>query len=247
MSLNRTLSNAQLLIELLAERGPLTPADIAAQTGIARSSVYRLAEGLAAVGLADLLPDSRIRLGNQWMHVADAVEPAMKEWSEARRVLDMLADETGQTIYLSVLRGEQAICLAWAQGRGIDLLVLKPGRTLPLYAGAAGRNILAHSPELVDRVLADAPLPALTTRTLTDAKALRADIDQSLAEGHTFSDEDVTIGIAAIGVPVMNGSRFMGCLSAAGLADDIRGQRTALVVSLSDAAAELAATPPLEQ
>lgn len=237
---NRTFVSAQSLIELLAELGPLTPADISARTGVARSSVYRLAEGLAAVGLTESLPDSRIGLGNRWLRLADAVQPAMSEWAEAPRILGELAARTGQTIFLSVPRGKQAICIAWVQGRGIDLLVLKPGRSLPLYAGAAGRNILANTGELIEPLLTSAPFPALTTKTLTTADELQADIARTLAEGYTMSDEDVTIGIGAIGVPVFGADGLLGCLSAAGLVQDIRAGETNFLPALRAAAHELA-------
>jgi len=239
MNANRTLANAQAVIELLAESGALSPADIAQDTGIARSSVYRLTEGLAAVGLAEVLPDSRVQLTRRWLHLADAVEPAMKEWALARRVLDGLSEQTGQTAFLTVRRGVEAICIAWAQGRGIDLLILKPGRSLPLYAGAAGRMILAHSPELAAVLLPDAPFEPFTDRTLTDAAELHADIARTLEEGCTFSDEDVTLGIGALGVPVLRDGGFLGCISVAGLSGDIRSGRAELLNHLRRASSDI--------
>jgi IclR family acetate operon transcriptional repressor len=227
------------MIEMLSERGPLSPAEIALATGVARSSVYRLAEGLTAVGLAEFLPDARIALSNRWLRLADAVLPGMREWSRAEEVLQGLAASTGQTIYVSALRASSAVCIAWAQGRGIDLLVLKPGRTLPLYAGGAGRNILAHSPQLVDAILAETPLPVLTSHTLVTERQLRKDIANTLALGYTVSDEDVTVGIGAIGVPVFGPAGYLGCLSAAGLAQDMRQHRDSLVVALRAGAVDL--------
>ena len=41
-------------------------------------------------------------------------------------------------------RDDHAVCVDWAQGRGINVLILKPGRWLPLHAGAAGRVTLAY-------------------------------------------------------------------------------------------------------
>lgn len=244
MKPNKTLTNAQDVITVLAERGPLLPAAIATATGVARSSVYRLTEGLVTVGLATILPDSRVQLSNRWLHLADAVLPGMQEWSSAQTVLDGVAADTGQTAYLSVLRGDRAVCIAWAQGRGIDLLVLKPGRTLPLYAGGAGRNILAHTPQCMERVLTQAPFSAFTPHTLTEKGSLRADVEQTLASGHTLSDEDVTIGIGAIGVAVRQGGQYLGCLSIGGLIDDIRADLDRLVARVQSGADRLAAGDP---
>lgn len=236
MNGNRTLTSTQRVIEALAENGALSPAEIAAHVDVARSSVYRLTEGLVTVGLAEYLPDSRVVLSNRWLHLADAVEPAMNEWTRARAVLDQLAETTGQTSFLSVRRNEQAICIAWSPARGIDLLILKPGRTLPLYAGAAGRNILAHSPDLLDDYLAKTPLPALTSSTLTSSEALAEDIDRTRETGFTFSDEDVTVGIGALGTATFRNDEFAGCISIGGLIGDFHTRLPEFQQALQQAA-----------
>jgi Transcriptional regulator len=110
-----------------------------------------------------------------------------------------------------------------------------------MYAGAAGRSILANSPQLIDTVLAAAPYPALTAHTLTDASALRADIDESRRSGFTISNEDVTIGIGAVGVPILRGDVLLGCISVGGLIDDILRDQDAIVSVLSVSATELGA------
>lgn len=241
MNPGRTLSSAQAVIDALAAAGALSPAEIAHRTGIARSSVYRLVEGLVGVGLAVTSEGGTVELSRRWLRLADAVEPAMTEWGRAREVLDDLAARTGQTAYLSVPRDGEAVCLAWAQGRGIDLLILKPGRSLPVHVGAAGRVILAHLPDLAVDVLAAAPHPSFTEHTLTERSALRADIARSQEQGWTLSEEDATIGIGAVGVPVVRDGALLGCLSLAGLIDDIRRDREGLVRALDRAAAELVA------
>jgi DNA-binding IclR family transcriptional regulator len=237
----RVLANADAVISLLAEQGPTSPADIAEATGVARSSVYRLVEGLAAVGWTDILQDSRVQLSMRWLRLADAVAPAMPEWAGAQAVLGSVAEATSQTAFLTVRRTTGAVCIAWAQGRGIDLLELKPGRVLPFHAGAAGRTILAHSPDIIDAVLAQAPRPRLTEKTLHTEQQLREDITRSLADGFTVSDEDVTIGIGAIGVPIIARGSLVGCLSVGGLSADIRSGTPGIVTVLTATAHELAA------
>ena len=68
------------------------------------------------------------------------------------------------------------MCIDWAQGQAINVLLLKPGRSLPLFAGAEGRVALAFGLEDVDAYLAQAPFPAFNSRTLTTAAKLRRDI-----------------------------------------------------------------------
>ena len=236
------LQKSSDLIGLLAGRGPLTPAEIAEEIGMPRSSVYRLAEALGQVKMTETLSDSRIKVSLRWLHLADAARAAMEEWKGARSVLDELARDTGQTTFLSVPRSDEAVCIDWSQGRGINVLILKPGRALPLYAGAAGRVTLAFRDEDPADYLTRAPFPAFTRRTLQTASQLRRDIDGIRARGFSISDEDVTAGIGALGVPVFGAGNIMrGALSLAGLAEEIRTSRFELVDHLKDSATALAA------
>lgn len=235
------LQKAADLVALLAERGPLAPPEIAERIGMPRSSVYRLAEALAQARLTVTLPDSRIKVSERWLSLADAARVAMSEWTGARTVLDELARDTGQTVFLSVPRGDQVVCIDWSQGRAFNVLLLKPGRTLPLYAGAEGRAALAFGDDdLAAEYLARAPFPVLTAATVAGADELRRDRAETRARGFSVSDEDVTDGIGALGVPVVGrGGVLAGVLSLAGLADDVRSRRDELAERLRKGAAEL--------
>lgn len=241
---NKVLANATAVIDLLAREGSLSPAEIAAETGIARSSVYRLVDALVSIRLVEpaaAAAGSRVRLHRRWLQLADAAALGLTEWEGAQGVLDEVASDTGLTAYLTVREGDRATCVAWAQGGGIDLMELRPGRSLPLSAGASGRCFLAFDPAAAERVLESADLPMLTERTLVDARALRADIAASRKRGYTISDEDVTIGVGAIGVPLIRDGRMVGCLSLGGLADVVRDGQAELAERIARAAERLVA------
>jgi DNA-binding IclR family transcriptional regulator len=233
------LQRSSNLVHLLAERGPLSTADAAEQIGMPRPSLYRLSDALTQARLIEPTADGRLRASLHWLRLADAARRGMTEWSGARTVLDDLASTTGQTVYLSVPRADQAVCIDWSRGRGVNVLALKPGRTLPLYAGAAGRVTLAFRPEPVEEYLQRAPFPPFTEHTLTRASELRADVAATRNRGYSVSDEDVTPGIGALGVPLNNDGTFRGALSIAGLAEDLRAEREKFTAALLSSAARL--------
>jgi IclR family acetate operon transcriptional repressor len=237
------LQHSSSLIQLLAERGPLPMAAIAEEIGIPRPSVYRLADALAQARLLEYAPEGRLRVSLRWLTLSDATRSGMREWSGARPLLDELADRTGLTIYLSVPQADRAICIDWSPGRAISVLALKPGRTLPLYAGAAGRVTLAYRPEPLEDYLRAAPFPLLTSHTLTTAEELRADVEAIRLRGYSVSDEDVTLGIGALGAPLTSrDGMFVGALSLAGLTEDLRVRRAMLSAELLDYAEQLSAS-----
>jgi IclR family acetate operon transcriptional repressor len=238
----RVLANTRDLIDLLSQTGPLTLAEIAEAIRIPRPSVYRLVDGLNAIDLTVTMPDSRVALSLRWLRIADDARAAMKEWSGAATALTDLVDATGQTAFLSVLRDDSAVCIDWVQGRGIGVLILKPGRALPLNAGAAGRVLLAYAAD-ADAYLGDAPFERFTSTTLITAEELRADIVKTLEQGYVVSDQDATEGIGALGMPILTKSGIArACLSIGGLSDDMRSRQAEFLEALGTTARRLAAS-----
>lgn len=217
----RALANVDDVVRLLAREGGLSPAEISEQLGIPRPSVYRLLDGLGAIGLTEPIQDSVTRLSLRWLHLADRARASVVEWRGVSEVLAEVVEETGLTAYFSVLRGDEAVCLEWKQGRGIGVLALRPGRSLPLHAGAAGRTLLAFVADLDDYLEKATPL-SLTTRTLVTEPELREDIEVTRERGYVLSEGDVTDGIGALGVPVRaRAGRQVAALSLAGLVDEV--------------------------
>lgn len=236
----RVLANSMAVVEALAERGDLSPAELAEATGLPRPSVYRFVDGLKTVGLATTTDENRARLSVKWLHLADAARDAMTEWASARRVLDDLADGTEQTAFLTVPRGDEALCIDWAPGRGIGVLTLAPGRALPLYAGGAGRLVLAYARDVDDYLEHGPERRPLTSETITDAGALRADVERTREQGFTLSLDDATIGIGALAFPVFGGDGgLLGCLSVAGRSVDVRERQDEFTAAARAAVAEL--------
>ena len=94
-----------------------------------------------------------------------------------------------------------------------------------------GRVTLAFGPEDAEdyiRSVADGDV---------SAEEMRADVYLSRARGYCVSDQDVTVGVAAIAVPVTaEDGRFLGALSVAGLRSDIIGSEDTLVPALKTTA-----------
>lgn len=233
------------LVALLASRGAMVPTEIAEHVDTPRSSVYRLGDALRDAAMLEQT-DAQLRLSLRWLRLADVARAGMSEWQGARTVLDELARATRQTVFLTVPRANEAICIDWARGEAVHVLLLKPGRALPLYAGAAGRVTLAYGRDDPTAYLADAPFEPYTDRTLTTAAQLRRDIALTKTQGYVVSDGDVTDGIGALGAPLFwtTSGGFAGALSIGGLAEELTRRRKELVEPLLLAAATLSASLP---
>ncbi|WP_426300126.1 IclR family transcriptional regulator [Arthrobacter sp. R-11] len=236
------MANSADLLNALADKGPMSVVDIAEAISMPRPSVYRLLDALEHVGLVAIRDDGRAQLGTQILHLASASLEGIPEVSAARPAMARLNELTGQTVYLCAVRNQLVTCLDWVKGTKVTLLLLNPGGSLPPHAGATSRAILAWDEELRGSVIKSAPLQELTPHTLTTPEQVEADAAAIRERGFSVSDEDVTIGVAAIGVPLFDArGSLRGALSIAGLRDDVLPYQDEYVVLLKEAANEVSA------
>lgn len=221
----RTLANADDIIRVLALEGELSPTQIAELLDLPRPSVYRLLDGLSAIDFTEPVRDSKARLSLRWLSMADRARESMREWRGARELLAEAMERTSQTAYLAVPRDGEAMCIDWCQGREIGVLLFKRGRSLPLHAGAAGRVMLGFDGRLEEYLAEHPSRRAYTTRTLTGEAELRADVAATRGRGYAISEGDVSDGITALAVPVIDAAGALrGSLSLSGLAEDFEGR-----------------------
>jgi DNA-binding IclR family transcriptional regulator len=92
------------------------------------------------------------------------------------------------------------------------------GRRGPLHATASGKVLLAHAPasELLDRLLA-APLPPLTTTTITSPAVLRRELAEVRAQGYATCWQEREVGLCSAAVPLRDYTgTVVGSLAVAG-------------------------------
>jgi DNA-binding IclR family transcriptional regulator len=218
------ISKAGAVLDILEQDGEASAADLAAALGEPLSSVYRLLQSLTATGWVDR--GSRrgaYRLGLSLMTIGGLVEDHLDIREASLPSLRELVDATGVTSFLCVRRGPRAVCLERIEGYAVQSLAMLLGGSLPLYAGAAPRALLAFLPvaeqsailkDTSQRMRDDPPRP--------DDKDIIADIARIRSAGYSVSDADVTPGIAALGAPVFNHrGEVEGALSLSGLRSQV--------------------------
>lgn len=135
------LAKSAKLLNTVADRGALQISELAEELDMPRPSVYRLVDALKLVGLVSILDDGRTQLGLEVLHLAHAALELLPEVRASRDELERLNSITGQTVYVCAPRGDRIACLDWVRGTRVSLLLLSPGGTLPLHAGATSRAI----------------------------------------------------------------------------------------------------------
>lgn len=184
-------------------------ADVVALLGLERNQAYRSLKTLEAAGFLRLEYDGRYVL----THVVHLLSAAVAQGRQASLVeiaapfMNHLAVETGESVHLAALVGDQTVVLdkrESAQRVRLSSVVL--GQTVPLHAGAVPKAILSVAPEeLRERVLASLlELPRFGPRTATDPDALRRELDETRRRGYSISVGDFDGAARCAGAPLFD-------------------------------------------
>jgi DNA-binding IclR family transcriptional regulator len=235
----RSLAKAVLLLEAIADEREATPRRLSEVLNEPRTTVYRLLTGLQALDMVEA--GSRAgtyRLGWRLLRLGSAVIERLDERQAALPVMERIHERTGETVFLCVRRGDDAVCIERLDGLRVQSLALRLGGSLPLHLGAGPRALLAWEPreEWDAYVQRQTPLATMTEQSPVTREQLFAELERSVADGFAVSDEDVTSGIASLGAPIFDYTgRVRAAVSIGGmrnfLLDEIRDEAVPLLVN----------------
>jgi IclR family KDG regulon transcriptional repressor len=182
---------------------------LAKSVGATKSRVYRHLVTLTQAGYAvQDQQTEKYRIGPGMVVLAQAVITGVDIVAIARPALTRLRDEFGHTALIARLEGEQIRVLDVALGTSEFSVVQRPGNVLApdmLHCSALGKIALAFGPrELIQNVLSRR-LPKVTPNTITNPRALSAELDRVRKRGLSDVPDEGMIGFNALAVPVIDG------------------------------------------
>ncbi|MCY1371024.1 HTH-type transcriptional repressor AllR [compost metagenome] len=145
-----------------------------------------------------------------------------------------IAEEVGDTVYLILRSGSEAVCLDRCEGPSpIRVLTLSVGSRRPLGLGAGGLALLSALPdeERFSMVQTIAPR-TLELAGLGEAELLDAVADARKA-GFAYVTSRVNLGVSGIGVPIYDAlGRPFAAVSIAAIHERMPRDRAASLASL---------------
>lgn len=127
------------------DRGPLTLAELAARTGLYKSTLLRLAQSLIRHRLLLRLEDGRYRLGTDLMRLGALCQQGFALGEILLPLMRELAQQTGESVAFYIREGEARVCLHRVESKQAIRYSVHEGDVLPLTSGSAGRVIAAFS------------------------------------------------------------------------------------------------------
>jgi IclR family transcriptional regulator, pca regulon regulatory protein len=204
---NRSVDKAfAILGAFSAERRTLNLAEIAAASGMTKSSAQRCTHTLERLGYI-----KREMRGGRWLlaprvlgiaHAYFASHPLIE--NATTHLID-LNQACGESVNLSEPDGTDMVFIARFPSHKRFFIHMPIGRRLPMYCTASGRAYLsALPPAETRRIIRASTLQALTPHTITDPKQILKLIGAAREAGYAWSEQecyrgDLTIAAAVLG------------------------------------------------
>lgn len=190
-------------MEMLSRRGWSGVTEAANALGIHKSTAYRLLTTLRDRGLVEQDSSTeKYRLGFGLVLLASAVSADLDILRCARPVCERLSEETGETVTVAVLDGDDAVVIHQTISRSSALSVDWTGRHTPLHATAAGKIFLSGMPADQLRRVLRRPLERFTGNTVVDPAGVREQLREIEEQGHAVTVEELEVGLNAVGAEI---------------------------------------------
>jgi DNA-binding IclR family transcriptional regulator len=198
----RALSGAPL--------GGITAADVAAATGLGRSSAYRLLASLRNCGLVEQDSESkRYWLGYEIYVLGRTAAHHFSIVRLAQPSLVRLAEQTQDTVYMSAPSQLDAICVAREEGSfPIKTLSLTIGQRRPLGVGTGALALLSALDDAEVEQVVQANMPRYGGFPGFDPASIYDLVAETREQGYAYSNDLIVKGMRAVAVPIRDPDGF---------------------------------------
>jgi DNA-binding IclR family transcriptional regulator len=202
-ALVQSVDRALSILEILARRGDAGVTDIGKELGVHKSTAFRLLAALENRGFVEQAAErGTYRLGFGIVRLAGAITAQLDLTRQSRAACEQLAAELGETVNVATLDGDHAVNITQVLGAASIASHNWVGRQTPLHATSSGKVLLAFAPAGVRASVVAGPHERYTDATITDAAALKVELDRVRAVGWGCTAEEYEVGLNAVAAPV---------------------------------------------
>ncbi|MCW4386239.1 IclR family transcriptional regulator [Salinibacterium sp. SYSU T00001] len=204
-----SLAKGLTVLRLFDERTQaLKLREICDRTGIPMPTAFRIVATLEEEGFIERMPDGSVRPGVAVLTLGSAALRGSGLVQASELTLRELADATGETVNLGVLRGDEVLYLVRLRNSDLVTANVQVGTTLPAVHTSMGKVLLsglgrAELGRLLDGVdLSEGGGP--------NALRSRESLEQQLLKirrlGYAVQDQELAAGLRSVSVPVVDAS-----------------------------------------
>jgi len=201
----QSIERAAAILRLLSGRARrLGVGELAGELGLPKGTVHGILRTLQNVGFVEQDAESgKYQLGAALLHMGSSYLDGNELRTRALNWADSLAARSNESVRIGTLHSGRALVVHHVFRPDNSRQALEVGALLPGHASALGKVLLAHNPYATDELIADG-LDGFTRRTVTDADALRTELDDVRARGWATDVEELVEGEVSLAAPIQD-------------------------------------------
>jgi len=223
-SLN-TVLNAIELIELIEDLNGASVTELASNLDMAMSTIYdylntlenahylKKTDGEYQISLMFYKHGMRAKRSIGFVEISDPI-------------LDNVAEESGETVWLVVEEHGKSILLEKATGENAVPMEADVGDRVDIHTVAGGKAILAHrDKKYIQEVIDQHGLIPRTEHTITDEGKFIEELEKVKEKGFAVNRQESVLGLRSISVPIQRDGEVIAAISIAGPAHRLTDSR----------------------
>lgn len=212
----RTVRRIAAVLNLLTRSSePLRLSEIAKTLDIPLSSAHLLLGELMKEGLVRQVDDRQYVPGAELISLGAMVISRLDVLNAARTVMNQLANETRQDVYLAVPSQSGMVYVERVLGPLSLRLEIPLGIPRPLHSTSVGQLFLSQiDRKRSEELMSELTMTTFTPFTIVDRDQLRKRIEETRERGYSLTDQENVEGIVAFSAPIFDfRNQMVGALS----------------------------------
>lgn len=191
--------------------------ELANEMNINHTNIYRILETLEKNRFVTKDPvTKKYSLGYATWELGKIMYESLNVDTLIKPSLDRLCEETGESVFLTILDRDEAVTLAAVEPENKVRFTVSAGSRSPLYVGASYRSILAFLPEeVVEKVISEGFIK-YTKYTVDSGERLKEELARIRKNGWGESQGEFTPEVLAIAVPLNDDFGVIGSITVSG-------------------------------
>ena len=211
------VERAFTLVNLVAEEGPRTLAELVEASGLNKSTTYYLVRTLSSLEV--LRYDEQTRrywLGRTLVRLGSAASSSHDEIAAIKRAVANLPEAFNVTIVLyRRFDVDRVVIVDKVERRSGVTITVDIGSPLPIQGASFGRAFLAFDDsQRVDEALRNG-LHAYTAKSLTNVSAFRRELSLVRDRGWALDEEGFALGVSTVAAPIFSADGTVSTVVAA--------------------------------
>jgi DNA-binding IclR family transcriptional regulator len=199
----QSIERAAAILRLLSGRNRrLGVAQLAGELELPKATVHGILRTLALVGFVEQDEESgKYQLGAALLHMGSSYLDGNELRTRALNWSDSLATRSGESVRIGTLHEGKVLVVHHVFRPDDSRQALEVGGLVPAHATAMGKVLLAAN-RYAAHELSASGLARFTPQTITDEKALTAELSAVLERGWAADTEELVTGEVSLAAPI---------------------------------------------